>query len=387
MKKTIFILLLITFTNVYSQILWNGIYTFEIKKGGDDSSELINELPNENFNIFPGKLQLFLDTEIEADKIYFSSKIEANTIKNIKLSPLRIYQISIIFVNLFDRDINVEAGRILTPFGKFKELQHNPDNPFISFPLSHVYYMNVSRKRGFFNPAKWEPDPGLEIAYHGTYYSGVKAFGSFFDRQFQYDLAITNGPLSNYGTDLELNNEPGFIGRVAFEPKPWLNLGASFSTGAFIEEDPVNENFDIDKYKQTAFGGDLRINYMYYDFIFEYIYNTWKAPVISQDNSRLLADEVDLNVNSLFASLKIDLPFLVGAYVAGKYEMLNFNNIFNPLTNRNQNWDEDHKAFEFAFGYKLSPRTLWKISYRINDTDANPEPDDNIFGTQVSVEF
>ena len=61
MKKIIFVFLLLTFSNVYSQILWNGIYTFEIKKGGDDSNELINELPNENFNIFPGKFQLFLD--------------------------------------------------------------------------------------------------------------------------------------------------------------------------------------------------------------------------------------------------------------------------------------------------------------------------------------
>lgn len=385
---------IILYVNTFSQILWNGIYTFEMKKGEEESSELTNDVRNGNFTIYPGKLQLFIDAEIDRDKIYFNSKIEANTTKSIKINPLTIYQISISFINLFNKDINIEAGKILTPFGRFLKLQHAQNNPFLSFPLSHRYYLPLSRINGFNGATLTQRlantnDPGLQIVYHGTYFSGIKLFGSLFNNNLLYDLAVTNTAISNYWSDLELNKQPSYTGRIVIEPEPWISVGGSFSTGAFMDETPSNVNLDVNKYKQTAFGADFNLNYSYYDLTFEYINNKWNAPYFQPGMSGglvLIKDELDFHVNSVFTSLKIDLPFIVGLYLAVKYEMMNFNEVEFTDNNKSK-WYADLNSFEFAAGYKLSPRTLLKLSYQNNKKDVTPEPKDDILGMQISVEF
>lgn len=390
----LFLLLIISIsTNGFSQILWNGIYSFEMKKAGKESTELTNDVRNGNFTIYPGKLQLFIDAEIERDKIYFNSKIEANTNKSIKINPLTIYQISISFINLFEKDINIEVGKILTPFGRFPKIQHAPENPFISFPLSSRYYLPLSRINGFngFSLAQRlanPNDPGLQIVYHGTYFTGVKLFGSLFNNNLLYDLAITNTALSNYWSDLELNKQPSYSGRIAFEPEPWISIGTSFSTGALMDETPANSNLDINKYKQTAIGADLNLNYSYYDLTLEYINNKWNAPYFQTGMSgglTLVNDELDFQVNSIYTSFKVDLPFIVGSYLAVKYEMMNFNEV--DFGNNKSKWYANLNSYEIAAGYKLSPRTLLKLSFQKNNKDVNPEPEDDIFGLQISVGF
>lgn len=395
MKLIIILFLFIAFNSTYSQILWNGIYSFEMKKGGEESSELTNDIRNGNFTIYPGKLQLFIDAEIERDKIYFNSKIEANTIKSLKVSPLTIYQLSISFINLFNTDFNIEAGKILTPFGKFPKMQHAQDNPFLSFPLSHRYYIPLSRINGF-NDLRSLParianvnDPGLQIVYHGTYFTGVKVFGSLINNNILYDFAVTNSAISNYWSDLELNKQPTYTGRIAIQPEPWISVGASFSTGAFMDETTANTSLDVNKYKQTALGADLNINYLYYDLNFEYINNKWNAPYFQPGMSGslvLVKDELDFKVNSLFTSLKVDIPFIVGSYLAVKYEMMNFNEI-DFGNNINTKWYADLNSYEIAAGYKLSPRTLLKLSYQNNKKDIPVDPKDDVFGMQISVEF
>lgn len=394
MKLFLILIIFLAINTSYSQILWNGIYSFEMKKGGDESSELTNDIRNGNFTIYPGKLQLFIDAEIERDKIYFNSKIEANTNKSLKINPITIYQISVSFINLFDKDFNIEVGKILTPFGRFPKLQHAFDNPFISFPLSHRYYTPLSRINGFngFTLTQRlanQNDPGLQIVYHGTYFTGVKLFGSLFNNNLLYDFAITNTSISNYWSDLELNKQPAYTGRISFEPEPWINIGGSFSTGAFMDETPANSSLDVNKYKQTVFGADLNLNYSYYDLTFEYINNKWNAPYFQPGMSGVLVlvnNDLNFQINSVFTSFKVDLPFIVGSYLAVKYEMMNFNEVDFGNNNKSK-WYANLNSYEIAAGYKLSPRTLLKLSYQKNNKDITPEPEDDVLGMQISVGF
>lgn len=395
MIKLTLIIFVFFIQSLNAQLLWNGIYTVDVKKGGENSSLYSNGLSNGKFSFYPGKLQLFLDAEIEKDKIYFNSKIEANTIRAPKISPISIYQISVSFLNIFDEDLNFEIGRILTPFGRFKEFQHSPDNPFLSFPLSHRYYTNASNVLGLINSSvsNWTTnnnDNGLQIVYHGTYFTGAKIFGSILEEKLKYDLSVTNSPISSFGSDIDFNNQPALTGRIVYDALYWLSIGTSFGYGNYLNESPANKIINVDNYNQISYGADLRINYLYYDLIFEFINNRWQAPVLNQNLSRSFekaGGDVNLDVSSLFLSLKIDLPFWVGTYIAGKYEMLTFNDIFNPILGSNSNWTNDQKSFEIAAGYKLSSGTLLKISYQKNISDQSPEPNDDVIGTELSVVF
>lgn len=394
--RLLLIVFILSVNFLYSQIIWNGIYSFEVKKGGENSSEETNGLRNDNFTIFPGKIQLFIDAEIEDGNIYFNSKVEASTFKTLKISPLNVYQLSVSFINLFNTDFNIEAGRILSPFGIFAKDQHSPDNPFLTFPLYYTYGLNLNRITGYSRtfPINLKSSTGesdLTIAYIGTYHSGVKLFGSFSDGLLLYDLAITNAPLNNCWSDLELNKQPAFIGRVGISPHQAVAFGVSFADGAYLDKNPVNNNLNLNEYRQTTFGADFRLNYAYYDFKFEYINNNFNSPYLQPGSgssyTNLAANKLDLKTNSFFTSLKVDFPFLPGSYAALKYEILKFNEIQEPILNKSVKWDDDISSMEFVLGYKLSPRTLMKVSFQKNTTDVSPEPDDDIFGLQISVKF
>ncbi len=370
-----------------AQVTLGGIADIEVKKGQRDSNPFTNEVQNANATFLISRLQLFVDADI-GENIFFTSKIEANLHRTTSLNSFRVSLASVTFANLIGNHFNLEAGKILTPFGLYPKLQLSPDNFVIGTPLAYFYYVKVSKVRGYF-----PSDREISIIYPGAYYLGVNLFGTFFHGDVRYDAAIVNEPLSNGGNDINFNKEFAFMGRIAVRPFMWLTVGGSYSRGAFMDQHPINASLveNLEAYKQTTYGADFDLNYLYYELRGEYIYNKWRAPYIvntSPTTYALQALDLSLQNYSFYVEGKINFPFIVGLYLAGRFEQIRFGEIVDPDNpSRIVRWDKNIQRVEAGVGYKLGRGIKLKVTYQINTTDVFPEPQDNVFAAQLSVKF
>ncbi len=378
-----------------AQVNLSGIADIEAKKGQQESSPSTNEVQNGNATFLLSRLQLFVDADLD-ENIFFTSKIEADLHRTTSLNSFRVSLASLTFANLVGGHFNIEAGKILTPFGLYPKLQLSPDNFVIGTPLAYSYYVNISKVRGYFPASARQyagSDRGNSIIYRGGYFLGITAFGTFFHGDVRYDAAAVNDPLSTGGNDINFNKELAFMGRIAVKPFIWLTLGGSYSRGAFMDQDPINTSLvgNLEAYKQTTYGADFDLDYMYYELRGEYIYNKWRAPYIvntSPTTYALQALDLSLQNYSFYVEGKINFPFIVGLYLAGRFEQIRFGEIVDPDNpSRIVRWDKNIQRVEAGVGYKLGRGIKLKVTYQINTTDVFPEPQDNVFAAQLSVKF
>jgi len=400
------LMLLSVAANLSAQITWTGIYDFEIKKGGKDSKPESNKVTNENLQLSVRNLQLFLNAEVTED-IVFAAKISTDARAGSDATDIRLELANVTFLNIFGEHLNVSAGKILTPFGAFTKRQLSPDNPLIGIPLFFYYATNVSPLSGYLDSggvllAQSLYGGRLSTVYYGGYYTGVEVFGTLADELFSYDVAVMNAPLSAPNSAINLDKNLAFHGRVALRPAIWGELGASFSTGSFLQSGPVNALFSskggIVKFTQQTFGLDLVLSYLYYELNAEYIRNQYNAPYIVYDftinppyKSGLTgSDQISLKNDELLVDLKID--FFPGFYAAGRLNLLTFGNITDPATasgtfGNQVRWDRNVTRTEIVVGYKPVRNVLVKLGYQWTRVDVNPRPDLNVAATQVSVTF
>lgn len=387
-----------------AQISWTGIYDFEFRKGGAGSSLERNDVMNRHPHFLVHRLQLFIDAEVD-QQISFTAKLQNNVIIGEKLKDIEIQLAHLTYSGLFGEDINISAGRILTPFGQFARRQLSTDNPLIGYPLHFHYQLKVSPVIGY-NP---NPDPslaygGLSTMYIGGYNTGVEVFGTTAGGFIDYDFAVMNAPMSLYTSDISTSSRLSFQGRVGIQPFMFLGLGLSGNYGRFIDEslpglrgfsyligDSVVRKFDenIGKYNQLTAGIDLTFSWGFYTVFAEYLLNRWDAPFFTPlpptypyrrvENVRLINREI-------LVDARVDVPFVVGLYVAARLNVLTFDDIDNPLSRGTSvAWDDRVRRYAVGVGYKLARTVTLKGGYEWTLLDINPRPYLNVWGVQLSA--
>jgi hypothetical protein len=391
-----------------AQISWSGIYDFEIKKGGAGSSPGWNQLPNDYLQLNVQNLQLFVDATVD-DGISLSAKIATNRANTADPRFFDLELANVTFWHLAGNALNISAGKMLTPFGGFTRRQLSPENPLIGQPLFFYYQTNVSPAYGYLDPstssyAQSAYGGTLSTVYNGGYYVGAAAFGSFDDDLFEYNVAVMNSPLSSPNTSINLNQDLAFHGRVAFHPAIWGTIGFSYCTGSFLEHSTYNNFYDatggIGRFTQNTAGMDLTLSYLYYEIDAEYIYNSYTSPYIVYSSSGppwytsglANASALTLTNNEVLVDMKIDIPFVPGLYVAGRYNMLSFGNIIDPYGSSSTygqsiSWDNNVQKYAFGVGYKPAHGVLIKLNYERTTIDTTPTPDLDIVAAQLSVSF
>jgi hypothetical protein len=172
---------------------------------------------------------------------------------------LEVYGLSVIYQPSLPGWLGFEVGKFLAPFGNFLPRRWASENPFIDYHITYDYLTVVSafdlpeneeeilRVRGEGNSFEYRPQAGevvgkalgkaavgylpesgsgLRILSRSLYLTGGQIFGRV-DR-LQYNLAITNGSLSN---PADINNSNGFnlLARLTYNPIMGLVLGTSVS--------------------------------------------------------------------------------------------------------------------------------------------------------------
>lgn len=390
-----------------SQIRWSGIYDFEIRKGGSDSQPDLNGQPNSFVQLSVGQFQLFLNADV-SKTISLTTMVSNTPATTFDIKNLEVHLAYVSFNDLLGDALSLSAGKILTPFGKFSKRQLAPDNPLIGLPCFYSYSLNVSPITGYLDSAgnaRAQAQYGgrLNAMYNGGYYVGLEAFGSLFDGFLEYDAALMNSPLSATVGDYNLDKQLAFQGRAAIHPAIWGTLGASYAVGSFMQPMWTNQYFDqkvepLTDFRQSTYGVDLLLSYLYYELNAEYVFNRFNSPYIilqgdySYVNGLKQGNSLNLDSQEYLVDLKLDVPFYPGLYLALRYDKLTFSDIIDPSLQsatygRPIPWDHSANRYAIGVGYKPDHGVLIKLGYETTDVDVNPKPGLDVVACAVVLTF
>jgi hypothetical protein len=405
MKKFILLLFLnislITFfvEPARAQIKIDGIADAELKKGGDASNIQTNGVPSDNPSFIFGRLHLFLSSTI-AENVAFDALLTADRASGLNLS-LKSASITFKVLKAGAFTLNVETGKIIRPFGAYPKTRwFSPENPFIYFPLMYSYSVNISKSQGFY-PGKNKglgtfsnngdtqkaggiTDLGLPIISPNIYDIGIKTYGNIIGKIVEYDIAITNNPISS-PEDFDINILPAFMGRIGFSPMAMLKTGISFNYGVYMDKGVFGSKDEnkVINFNQITGGLDLNLNILFLELNLEGVYNLWTVPKINDEKLSTLFNSlafkskgITLSNQAIYADLKVNMPFLSDLYTAVKFELIRFDEI-DPkklmpkmsFPKGKFSWDDNITRIGFAVGYKITKGTLVKFDFQTNITD------------------
>jgi len=412
MKRYFLVLVLASLTSTATAQLhcW-GIFDFEARKGGKDSGLETNGLPNEYPQLNLQQLHLFIEGDI-SPTISFTAKLANDPAKALDFKSIEIQLAYVSFSRIFGDALSISLGRIMTPFGTFSKRQLPSENPFIGQPLFFSYSQNISPLTGYLNPQVAYPSGTqygnlygnrLTTIYTCGYYTGVGANGYFFDKLLEYDVALMNAPLSSATGDYNIDKELAFHGRAALHPAIWGTLGVSYATGSYMQPSSYSKDFEeeyasLNNFKQSTYGIDLLLSYLYFEVNAEYIMNRFDAPYIlytplnQYDNGYAIGFSRTFDSYEYLIDAKLESPFFPGLYLALRYNYLTFNSIMDPRAgyssyyyNNTFPWDRNVLRSAIGIGYKPERSVLIKLGYERTAVDTQPVPDLAIWGCAVVV--
>jgi hypothetical protein len=312
--------------------------------------------------------------------------------------------------------LNFEVGKFLAPFGSFLGRRWASENPLIGFPLVYEYVTSLSAfdlpansnellgARGGggaigYHPESGEshgglpkiqsghlpqPGSGLRIASREVYFTGAQLFG--VAGQLRYYLGVANGALSN---PADINNTNGLQlhGRLGLRPLTGLEIGSSFSWGAYLDKNAVNAQLEprgdsAEDFRQTALGFDLTYSIGHVQLFSEFVWNSWESPFV----------EEKLNSSAFYVESKY--TFFTRFFVAGRFNLIDFGNIDDPLDEDadgrlTESWEFDIHQWEVGLGFRVNRNALIKAARQINRTreTTDGDPRDDLFSLQAVVFF
>jgi hypothetical protein len=280
------------------------------------------------------------------------------------------------------------AGRYLNNFGKFPQRFLPQDNPLIGDPLLYSYRVALSatqvpaspadlirqRGRGLGSNFVGYPttQPGMPVVSNFWYVNGAKLDGVV--GRFSYSVGVHNEAISTENF-LDPNDNKTVTTHIGYRPDISLNLGASYSQGAYLEQgifaNSQTLGLRIGDYQQRTTGFDVDYAVGHFIFFGEYIYNSWNSPFIAEglvSNGFLLEPRYRL---------------FPGFTIVARYEQLRYNRIDTPAGSLP--WEFPVNRTEVGASYAIERDLTAKVSYTWNHafTGGRGDPDDDLLQIQL----
>lgn len=272
------------------------------------------------------------------------------------------------------------VGRQVNPFGTFPARNLSDQNPVYGYPLPYFYRSSqtpnaLSQSNAQVLAARGSGGGGAGVAQAGpALYQTYGLFHLPVGKKGKVILGLQNGPQGST-ENFTRNDDLGFFGRAAWAPHPSWNLGVSFSQAGYLDQNATGvtgtrapEDFD-----ETLWGVD--IGYAIGKFKLE-LEGIWS----SLDQLPGVGSGGELDTFGWYAEGKY--AWDPTWFAAFRYSELNFEDIANP-TGGTTPWDFDADRLELGLGYRPNVHLLYKMSYQMNDTETNPDPDDDTFVFQL----
>lgn len=295
----------------------------------------------------------------------------------------RIQQAYLRYTFLPSRNLHLQVGKIVSPFGDYSQRHDTAADPFIRPPLMHEYRTmicpgfsprsNDSFIRWKFNPNRFRPI-GAPIIWGVPYQAGVLLFGNF--GKFNFRLAAMNSAPSSdpvqWDPDFNQGWNYSLVAHVGRHFSPEFSLGVSVNYGPYSLEsinDTLPQGASINDYNQKM----AALNAVYtrgkIAVRAELIFDIWEVP-------KVMDDSLDISYY-----LEVKYKFLPGLFGAFRYNAIHFNKIAYQSGEKEQ-WDYNVQRWELGVGYAFSRRLEVRAQYLLNRTAGPPDPKDDLFAVQ-----
>lgn len=293
------------------------------------------------------------------------------------------------------RRFDIQAGRIPPTFGAMTRSAYGSGNFLIGQPLAYQYLASIRpdalpadsddllrmRGRGWlsdFPVGNPEPAPGVPVVNTNRWDTGVQAHGIV--KAFEWTASVSTGSLSDPQWR-DKNSGRQLAGRLVARPHASVQLGASASTGAWINqslETEVPQPAEATRARQVAFGGDAEYSAGALLVRSEIIRSTWDMPQIS-------TPVIDTPLVSTSMLVEGRYKVAPGLYLALRGDRIDYNAI---LGSRQRNtWDANTWRIEAGGGYSITRNILAKGSWQRNRRDGGRVTHDDLVAAQVVYWF
>ncbi len=360
---------------LHGQVELSGSADFEVAMGGEDSRFVANEINNEfrRPHLSIRELNLFLFSDLGGD-FFFKARLQWDIWGSGRLNPTRVTLAALTWEPA-GSPVSLTAGRYVSPFGLYPRRQLSSAGSFINAPLAYGYFINISDTRGFWPAAGEEgrfgsADVGLTMHYFGGYATGGLFSWVIIPEGMDLALAVSNAAPASQQDYTNLQNL-GVTLRLGMQPFIFWQQGFSVSHGSFMRRAAVNTNYDrLEKYRQTLLGTDMVLAFAHFELSGELLYALWDVPASDNNGFRIAPDgnleKYRLSNWSGYVDARLEMPFLPGSYIAGRYERMVFNRYTPPAgsTLAAQNpWDESLIRYSLALGYRIARPVLLKFAF------------------------
>ena len=335
-------------------------------------------------------------------RISVSAELKANdyvqVLGEVRLDQGHVFEMYGLFLRVRPwprRRFDLQAGRIPPTFGAMTRSGYGISNLLIGQPLAYQYLASLRadalpansddllrmRGRGWLsnfplgNPA---PAPGLPMVNTSRWDTGVQAHGVV--SLFEWTGSVSTGSLSDpRGRDN--NGGRQLAGRLVARPHVALQLGASASTGAWLNqslETTVPRPAEVTRARQMAVGGDAEFTAGAVLVRGEVIRSTWDMPPVA-------APVIDVPLIATSVLVEGRYKLAPGLYLAVRGDRVDFGEI---LGSRQRNtWDADTWRIEAGGGYSITRNILVKGSWQRNRRDGGRVTHEDLLAAQVVYWF
>lgn len=293
------------------------------------------------------------------------------------------------------RRFDLQAGRIPPTFGAMTRSSYGSGNILIGQPLAYQYLGSIRtdalpansddllrmRGRGWlsnFPVGNPDPAPGVPMVNTNRWDTGVQVHGVV--HMFEWTGSISKGSLSDPQWS-DTNSGQQLAGRLVARPHPAWQLGASASTGAWINqslETQVPQPAQVTDARQVAFGGDAEYSAGALLVRSEIIRSTWDMPQVT-------TPVIDSPLTATSVLVEGRYKIAPGFYVALRGDRVDYSEI---LGSRQRNtWDADTWRIEAGGGYSITRNVLAKGSWQRNRRDGGRVTHDDLIAAQVVYWF
>jgi len=292
---------------------------------GQDGSGLIAE----SASFLSGRGSLFADVYL-GSHLYATAEFRLDTGESPRKGVLtgRIEQAFLRYRPWSDRNLHLQYGKFVSPFGAYNQRHDTAADPFVRPPLMYDYRTMVSSQLiprtndGFI---RWKNRPdffrpvGAPVIWGNPYQIGVMFSGSLRNADFRV-AAMNSAPSSEpHMWDYQIGRRihPSYVAHVGYRVFPQLYLGMAYGAGPYLDErakEAVGEN-DFNYYKQKIWEAEFLFELGKTQIRGEVFHDTWEVKNVRDD-------PVDIS-----GYVEVKQKFLHGLYGALRYGTVRYNEI------------------------------------------------------------